>query len=81
MASRQATIAQDQQYKAEKRRFELGLGTSTDVRDAQTELAEAQRVEILALAEYQMAIVNLAYATGTLLGAAKVQWEPILHQE
>ena len=81
LASRQATIAQDQQYKAEKRRFELGLGTSTDVRDAQTELAEAQRVEILALTEYQMAIVDLAYATGTLLGAAKVQWEPIVPQE
>ena len=59
----------------------MGLGTSTDVRDAQTELAEAQRVEILALAEYQMAIVDLAYATGTLLGAAKVQWEPIIPQE
>jgi outer membrane protein len=81
LASRQATILQDQQYKAEKRRFELGLGTSTDVRDAQTELAEAQRVEILALTEYQMAIVDLAYATGTLLGAAKVQWEPIIPQD
>ena len=78
LASRQSTILQDQQYRAEKRRFELGLGTSTDVRDAQTELSEAQRVEILALAEYQMAIVDLAYATGTLLGAAKVQWEPFV---
>jgi len=81
LASRQATILQDQQYRAEKRRFELELGTSTDVRDAQTELAEAQRVEILALTEYQMAIVDLAYATGTLLGAAKVQWEPIVPQD
>jgi outer membrane protein len=81
LASRQNTILQDQQYKAEKRRFELGLGTSMDVRDAQTELAEAQRVEILALTEYQMAIVDLAYATGTLLGAAKVQWEPVVPQE
>ena len=81
LASRQTTILQDQQYKAEKRRFELGLGTSTDVRDAQTELAEAQRLEILAIAEYQIAIVDLAYATGTLLGAAKVEWEPIVPQE
>ncbi len=81
LASRQTTILKDQQYRAEKRRFELGLGTSTDVRDAQTELADAQRLEILALTEYQMAIVDLAYATGTLLGAAKVQWEPIVPQE
>jgi outer membrane protein TolC len=81
LASRQATILQDEQYRAERRRFELGLGTSKDVRDAQTELADAQRVEILALTEYQMAIVDLAYATGTLLGAAKVQWEPIVPQE
>ena len=81
LASRQATILQDEQYRAEKRRFELGLGTSKDVRDAQTELADAQRVEILALTEYQMAVVDLAYATGTLLGAAKVQWEPIVPQE
>jgi outer membrane protein TolC len=81
LASRQATILQDQQYRAEKRRFELGLGTSTDVRDAQTELADAQRMEIQALTEYQMAIVDLAYATGTLLGAAKVQWEPVVPQE
>jgi outer membrane protein len=81
LASRQATILQDQQYRAEKRQFELGLGTSTDVRDAQTKLAEAQRVEILALTEYQMAVVDLAYATGTLLGAAKVQWEPIIPQD
>ena len=81
LASRQATILQDQQFRAEKRQFELGLGTSTDVRDAQTKLAEAQRVEILALTEYQMAVVDLAYATGTLLGAAKVQWEPIIPQD
>jgi outer membrane protein len=81
LATRQTTILQDQQYRAEKRRFELGLGTSTDVRDAQTNLADAQRLEILALAEYQMAVVDLAYATGTLLGAAKVTWEPIVPQE
>lgn len=81
LASRQATILQDKQYKDERRRFELGLGTSIDVREAQTELADAQRIEIFALTDYQIAIVDLAYATGTLLGAAKVQWEPIIPQE
>ena len=32
----------------------------------------------LALAEYQMAQVDLAFVTGTLLGAAKVRWDPIV---
>jgi outer membrane protein len=81
LATRQTTILQDQQYRAEKRQFELGLVTSTDVLNAQTELAEAQRLEILALAEYQIALVDLAYATGTLLGAAKVEWDPVIPAE
>jgi outer membrane protein len=81
LASRQTTILNDEQYQAEKRQFELGLVTSTDVLEAQTNLAEAQRTEILALAEYQIALVDLAYATGTLLGAAKVQFEPIVPEE
>jgi outer membrane protein len=81
LASRQTTILYDEQYKAEKRRYELGLATSTDVLETQTYLADAQRTEILALAEYQIAIVDLAYATGTLLGAAKVQLEPVVPQE
>ena len=41
---------------------------------------DAQSAEILALAEYQIALVDLGYATGTLLSAAKVQWEPIVPQ-
>jgi len=81
LASRQTTILWNEQYRAEKRQFELGLVTSTDVLNAQTDLAEAQRVEILALAEYQIALVDLAYATGTLLGAAKVEWDPVVPRE
>ena len=81
LASRQTTILKDEQYRAEKRQFELGIVTSTDVLNAQTDLAEAQRVEILALVEYQIAIIDLAYATGTLLGAAKVEWDPVVPGE
>ena len=43
----------------------------------QAKFADAQSVEIRALAEYQISQVDLAYATGILLGAAKVRWEPI----
>ncbi|MDH4239674.1 MAG: TolC family protein, partial [Phycisphaerae bacterium] len=72
LASRQNAILAGRLFEAEKRQFELGLRTSTDVLDAQTKFADAQSSEILALAEYQIALVDLGYATGTLLGAAKV---------
>jgi outer membrane protein len=78
LASRQNAVLSGHLFEAEKRQFELELRTSTDVLDAQTKFADAQSSEILALAEYQIAIVDLAYATGTLLGAAKVQWAPIV---
>ena len=77
LASRQSAILDGRLYEAEKRQFELGLGTSTDVLQAQTVFADSQSAEIRALAEYQIALVDLAYATGTLLGAAKVEWEPL----
>ena len=78
LASRQRSILDGRLFEAEKRQFELGLGTSTDVLEAQTNFADAQSAEILALAEYQIALVDLSYASGTLLGAAKIQWEPIV---
>ncbi len=61
---------------AEIRQFNLGLRTSTDVLDAQTRLADAQASEISAVTDYQIAQVDLAFATGTLLGAAHVEWVP-----
>jgi len=78
LASRQSAILAGRVFEAEKRQFELGLRTSTDVLDAQTKFAESQSSEIRALAEYQIAQIDLAFATGTLLGAAKVQWEPVV---
>ena len=76
LASRQNAILAGRLYEAEKRQFELGLRTSTDVLDAQAKFANAQSSEIKSLTEYQIAQVDLAYATGMLLGAAKVRWEP-----
>ncbi|MHC4556697.1 MAG: TolC family protein [Planctomycetota bacterium] len=78
LAGRQRAILDGRLFEAEKRQFELGLGTSTDVLEAQTTFADAQSAEIRALVEYQIALVDLAYATGTLLGAAKIEWEPIV---
>jgi outer membrane protein TolC len=76
LAGRQNAVLAGRLFEAENRQFELGLRTSTDVLDAQTKFAEAQSAEILALAEYQIARVDLAFATGTLLGASKVRWDP-----
>jgi outer membrane protein TolC len=80
LASRQNSILAGRLYEAEKRQFELGLRTATDVLDQQAKFANAQSAEIISLTEYQISQVDLAYATGTLLGAAKVQWEPIVPQ-
>ncbi len=77
LAGRQNTILEGRLYEAEIRQFEQGLRTSTDVLDAQTRLAQAQSAEIKALADYQISLVDLAYATGTLLGAGKVEWDLI----
>ncbi|MCK5563610.1 MAG: TolC family protein [Planctomycetes bacterium] len=75
LSGRQSSLLEGQLYSAELRQFQLGLNTSTDVLQAQTNLADAQSAEILALANYQISLIELAKATGTLLGAAKVQWE------
>ena len=78
LAARQNSILNGRLYEAEKRQFELGARTSTDVLDAQTNFANAQSAEISALTGYQIALVDLAYATGTILGAAHIQWGPIV---
>jgi outer membrane protein len=78
LAARQNAVLNARLYEAERRQFEVGMRTSTEVLDAQTRFADAQSAEIRALAEYQIALVDLAYATGTILGAAKIQWEPIV---
>ncbi len=78
LAARQTSLLNGRLYEAERRQFELGLRTSTDVLDAQIRFANAQSSEIAALANYQISLVDLAYATGTILGSAKVRWEPIV---
>ena len=80
LAARQTSILNGRLYEAEKRQFEQGQRTSTDVFDAQTKFADAQSSEIRALTEYQIALVDLAYATGTLLGAARIEWQPAIPQ-
>ncbi|MEN6575737.1 MAG: TolC family protein [Phycisphaerales bacterium] len=78
LAARQNTIVNARLYEAEQRSFEVGMSNSTDVLDAQFNFANAQTSEIQALTDYQISLVDVAYATGTILGAARIQWEPIV---
>lgn len=76
LANRQRTIMTARNLKAEERQFEEGLRTSTEVLEAQTRLGDAQAAEINSVAQYQISLVELAVATGTLPGAAMVEWAP-----
>lgn len=75
LAARQAALAAATALASEQRQFDLGTTTSTDVLDAASNLAQAQQAEVQALSDYQLAQVDLAQATGTLLGAARVSLE------
>jgi outer membrane protein TolC len=76
MAARQSVVLAARTLEGEQRQFDAGARTSTDVLDAAARLADEQTNEIRALADYQIAQVDLAFATGTLLGAGKIDWEP-----
>ncbi len=73
-AARQTVRAEERNFEAERRQFQLGMRTSTDVLDAETRAADAKVGFHLAVAAYQIAQVDLAFATGTLLGADRVSW-------
>lgn len=76
LAARQAVIMNTRALQAEQRQFDVGNTVGTFVLDATTRLADSQFAEARALADYQIAQVDLAFATGTLLGAARVTWQP-----
>jgi outer membrane protein TolC len=76
LAARLSVISEGRRYEGEQRQFQQGLRTSTDVLDAAASLADAQSAEVQALADYQIGQIDLAFATGTLLGYGQVRWEP-----
>ncbi|HNQ22621.1 MAG TPA: TolC family protein [Phycisphaerae bacterium] len=77
LAARQEVRLAGRTYEAEKRQFEVGLRTSTDVLEAAARLADAQSREIQALTAYEISQIDIAYATGTLIGRDRVIWEPV----
>ncbi len=76
-AARQRVTMAQRNVDAEVRQFQVGLRTSTDVLQAQADLGDAQLAEINAETEYQISKVDLAFATGMLLGEAAVEWRPV----
>ena len=81
LAARLETVLAARTLAAEERQFDVGLRTSTDVLDASASLADAQSREVQALASYQIALVDMAFATGTSLGAAQIRWEPFTQEQ
>jgi len=81
LASRQRVAYAQRVQEAEVRQFNLGLRTGTEVLEAQASLADARTAEIIALAEYQIAQVDLAVAAGTSLAANRVRWAPIVPRQ
>jgi outer membrane protein len=77
VAAHERVVLSSRTYDVEVRQFNLGLRTSTDVLIAQTDLANAQLAEVSAISDYQIAQVDIAFATGTVLGASHVDWEPV----
>ncbi len=76
IAAQQAVELNARVLEAEQRQFDVGRSTTTDVLDADVNLANARLSEIQAIVEYQVAQIDLAFATGTLLGQTKVDWVP-----
>jgi outer membrane protein TolC len=73
LAARNETILAARTYEAEQRQFEVGARTSTDVLDAAQSVSNAQSREVQALTDYEIGQIDLAFATGTLLGRERVQ--------
>ncbi len=77
LAAEQGVVQAERNLEVENGQFKLGRRTSTDVLQAQTNLAGAKLRKIYALAQYEVAQVYLARATGTLLGRDRIELEPV----
>jgi outer membrane protein TolC len=75
LASRQNVLLAGLNYDAELKQFREGLRTMTEVLETLTHLGEAQLREVRAIGDYQVSLIDLAFATGTLLGHSRVGWD------
>lgn len=75
LAARQQVLIAGLNYEAELKQFNEGLRTMTEVLETLTQLGEAQAKEVRAITNYQIALIDTAYATGTLLGYSKLSFD------
>ncbi len=74
VAARQQVGIAGMNYDAELKQFKEGLRTMTEVLEMLTRLGDAQIREIRAITDYQVALIDLSFATGTLLGYSNVNF-------
>ncbi len=77
LAARQNVLVAGVNYDAERRQFDQGLRTMREVLEALTELGQAQLREVAAIVDYQISQIDVAFASGTLLGYARVDLGPL----
>ncbi len=76
LAAEQGVASAYRDYRVEQSQFQLGRRTSTEVLSAATRLADAQLSRIRSFVDYEIAQIDLARATGTLLGYGHITLEP-----
>ncbi len=74
LATRQNVLLAGLNYDAELKQFREGLRTMTEVLETLTRLGESQLREVRAIGDYQVSLIDLAFATGTLLGHSRVDF-------
>jgi outer membrane protein TolC len=77
LAARLESILAARTYEAEKRQFDVGLRNSIDVLEAASRLGDAQTREVNALSGYEIALIDAAFATGTVVGGSRVRWDEL----
>lgn len=77
LAARLESIFAARTYEAEVRQFEVGLRTSIEVLEAATRLGDAQSREVNALSAYEVALIDAAFATGTIVGGTRIRWDEL----
>ncbi|MEM0983614.1 MAG: TolC family protein [Planctomycetota bacterium] len=76
LAARQNVIAATGNYQAEQQLFTDGLASAQDVLIAFQQLGSARQREVSVIAAYQSAQIDLAFATGVLLGYSNAVVDP-----
>ena len=74
LAARQQVLIAGINYEAELKQFNEGLRTMTEVLETLSRLGEAQIKEVRAISDYQISLVDTVYATGTLIGYSKLDF-------